>query len=412
METALRSGESPRFRSGSLHNAEMRLVVIISQLDLGGAERHLALVLPKLKQRGIEITTISLRSKGRLAPELQARGIDVHSLLSEASGVIGVVNGVIALARHVRVLRPHVVHFFLPKAYLLGSLATLGLPVKRVMSRRSLANYQKGRFWVRLVEQLCHKNVDLFLGNSTAVVGELKNEGIISERLGLLRNGIELKELASDRSKTRAELGVGEKVFVLICVANLFPYKGHLDLINALGNERNSIAFPWEIFFIGRDEGIADALRANADRVGVGSHIRWVEDVSDVTPYLSIADLFVLPSHEEGFSNALLEAMMAGLPIVATAVGGNLDAIRDGADGLLVPPHSPQQLGEALLTLALDPALRKRLGQSAKARAIEHFSLEACVQKYADLYTGLVEGRYPPLPPSLQPDGDALTCAE
>ena len=98
---------------------------------------------------------------------------------------------------------------------------------------------------------------------------------------------------------------------------------------------------------------------------------------------------------------------MAGLPIVATAVGGNLDAIRDGVDGLLVPPQDPQKLGASLLKLALRPDLRSVLARNAQVRARERFSLEACVDKYADLYTGLVEGRYPPLPASLRSTRDS-----
>ncbi|MEX2352576.1 MAG: glycosyltransferase family 4 protein, partial [Gammaproteobacteria bacterium] len=104
------------------------------------------------------------------------------------------------------------------------------------------------------------------------------------------------------------------------------------------------------------------------------------------------ADLGVLPSHQEGFSNSLLEMMAAGLPVIATDVGGNGEAIIDNASGLLVPPQDPKALGHAIARIAADPVLRRGLGDSARARMRECFSIERCAEEYRQVYTDLLTG--------------------
>jgi glycosyltransferase involved in cell wall biosynthesis len=109
----------------------------------------------------------------------------------------------------------------------------------------------------------------------------------------------------------------------------------------------------------------------------------------DAERLVTAADIGVLASHEEGFSNALLEMMARGVPMIATAVGGNVDAIASGQSGLLVPAEAPAALAEALLQLAGDPVLRTRLGQNGRVRVLALFSLDACVDRYVNLYRGI-----------------------
>ena len=109
--------------------------------------------------------------------------------------------------------------------------------------------------------------------------------------------------------------------------------------------------------------------------------------------------MFILPSHQEGFSNALLEAMAARLPVVATAIGGNSDAVVDGETGSLVPVRDPRVLAVAILRLAQDPDLRVNFGEAGRRRVELHFSLQACVDRYERLYRAL--GEADPLPVSV-----------
>jgi glycosyltransferase involved in cell wall biosynthesis len=145
-------------------------------------------------------------------------------------------------------------------------------------------------------------------------------------------------------------------------------------------------------------------LQSQATRAGIAAHIRWVGSVGDVADYLAAADIGVLASHEEGFSNAILEGMGAGLPMVVTDVGGNAEAVVEGDCGRVVPAHAPAELGAALLEFALDPARRTACGERARARVAGHFSEARCIELYRDLYSRLARGVSPAIPPGAELD--------
>jgi glycosyltransferase involved in cell wall biosynthesis len=127
-----------------------------------------------------------------------------------------------------------------------------------------------------------------------------------------------------------------------------------------------------------------EALIALARNKGVA--LTMAGQISDVAPYFAAADVFVLPSHSEGSPNVLLEAMAAGLPVVATAVGGVPDTVTDGEQALLVPAAQPQAMADAIRRLLTDGNLALRLGTSARERATAQFSPEARVRRIAEIY--------------------------
>jgi glycosyltransferase involved in cell wall biosynthesis len=120
--------------------------------------------------------------------------------------------------------------------------------------------------------------------------------------------------------------------------------------------------------------------------LGLANNISWLGEQVAIDEFLRASDIFVLPSHEEGFSNALLEAMANGVSVIATAVGGNRDAVVDEESGLLVPSKDSHALGAAISRLAKDSILRARLGEAGRQRVRDHFSLEACIRRYETLY--------------------------
>src|SRR5262249_41440467 len=155
-------------------------------------------------------------------------------------------------------------------------------------------------------------------------------------------------------------------LFTITCVANAHPYKGHADLYAALKLCGDKLP-NWRLVLIGNGKlNWPTALDRFVTHVTTSKPTYW----------LCQTDLFVLPSHSEGFSNALLEAMSLGLPCIACCVGGNLDAIQHNISGLLVAPKHPFDLAHAILTLANDPQLRGRLGHNAQQLVRRHFSLK------------------------------------
>lgn len=360
-------------------------------------------VLPRLAQKGFQLTVYTLSRKGKLAPVLEQVGIRViepwgatylRTLPKFLQKPLLLLSSTLSFCNQVMRFRPAIIHFFLPEAYLFGGLSSLFLGKRiRVMSRRSLSRYQLKHPYLAKVERWLHPRMDAVLGNSQAVVNELRAEGVASEKLGLLYNGIDFTpfENLPSRPSIRKNLGVGEGALLMVCVANLIPYKGHADLIRALGEVRSELPRDWIIALVGRDSGIAKDLKDLAESQGVGEHILWLGERSDAIEVYAAADIGVLCSHEEGFSNSVLEGMASNVAMVVTEVGGNAEAILNGECGIVVPARDPSTLGKAILTLALDKDMRRRMAAAGKDRVQQNFSLDICVSRYLSLYHALLQ---------------------
>lgn len=219
--------------------------------------------------------------------------------------------------------------------------------------------------------------MDALVGNSRVIVAQLISEGVPESKARLIYNGIEASEPLIDRREARRELGLDENMIVGVVVANLIHYKGHRDLLRGLGQVAPQLPSPWQILLAGGDQGLGDKLKSQAKEEGIAGNIQFLGQRSDVPRLLAAADFGLLTSHEEGFSNAILESMAAALPMIVTAVGGNPEAVVDEETGLVVPAHNPGAIGEAVLRLARDPELRKRFGAAGRDRVRREFSIAA-----------------------------------
>lgn len=366
-----------------------RILIVAPRLDVGGTELHLVRVLPELRRRGLDVSVFVLARGGRLEARLAGLGVPVTGYAGAAARPVRSISAVVQLHRELRRVRPDIIHFFLPEPYLIGMLASLGIrPLTRVMSRRSLAVYQRKHRLLGLLERWLHRFTDRLLGNSAAVVNELVAECGTPAKVVMIHNGIEMPPpvSAEQRIAMRGELGIAPDAFVMAVSANFIAYKGHRDLLEALGILRGRLNSVWRLMLIGQDLGAAAALRRQADELGLADNIVWVEGRFDAQSPLAAADVGILPSHQEGFSNSLIEMMAGALPVVATRVGGNIDAVVDGESGLLVPVKNVAALAAAIAKLHGDAALRRSMGDAARARVGERFSLDACVAGYVDFY--------------------------
>jgi glycosyltransferase involved in cell wall biosynthesis len=264
----------------------------------------------------------------------------------------------------------------------------------RIMSRRSLATYQRNHPLFARIERRLHPRMSLVCGNSQAVVAELCDEGIDPARLRLIYNGIDtaIFEHPFEKDDARSARGIASEATVFVIVANLIAYKGHADLIAAFSQIKSKLGDPWVLFCLGRDDGIAAQLQSQIDEAGLRDNIRLMGARSDVPDFLRLADIGILCSHEEGFSNAILEGMAAGLPMVVTNVGGNAEAVIDGQTGYVVPPRDSAALGKALLKMANNPH-RVAMGETGRQRVHELFSIGACIAGYEALYREVGAGK-------------------
>lgn len=390
---------------------QKKILFVIGSLDRGGAETHLSKIVIPLKDRGFYIKIMCLKGGGELEKIIQRSGIEVlfpktihfrYSLTIQR--IIRIIFVQIWMIMTFIRERPSIVHFFLPEAYCLGSLASIFVRIPyRIMSRRSLSQYKNRRILLGRLEEYIHLLTNIFIGNSTAVCKELQKENNIpKDKILLIHNGIETTApSALSKMELRTTIGLPENRTIFVLVANLIPYKGHQDLIKAIKCLKDHNAEPF-VLCIGRDDNILKDLKKECEALEIENSIAWLGPKKDVWTYLYAADIGLNCSHEEGFSNAILEAMAAGLPVIATRVGGNTDAVSHEVNGLLVNPKDPQDLSQAMLRLILDEKERLRMGHSAQIIARERYSMDHCIDQYASLYRSLLETNYYSIPTSLK----------
>lgn len=381
----------------------MRILYVIGTLEIGGAEMHLVRIAKELKLHGYSPELFVLERKGPLLQALEESDIPVFSPpalnysscfapLKRLGQILKIFTAIVSVMVYMLRRRPDVCHFFLPEAYLVGGFAAVATNTRPlIMSRRSLNRYQYSHRFYFLCERWLHQFMAAICGNSKAVISELEEEGVKKEKLHLIYNGFDPTQFIKQKKPAvvRGELRIQDDAIIFIVVANLIPYKGHKDLLNAFSKIKENLPNKWTCLFVGRDDGIGNDLDNYADLLGLSSHFHFMGSRVDIPDLLCASDVGVLCSHEEGFSNAILEGMAASLPMVVSDVGGNSEAVKNGINGIVVPPSNPGLLGAALLSLALDSDLRKKMGQSGYSMVIDNFAFKSTISSYISLYETL-----------------------
>ena len=368
---------------------------MIGSMGLGGAEAQLATLIAELQKRGCHCELFVLEAQGVLREHYRASGITVHdggydSTRARWWRVLQIARALIRACLVARRRRPDVLHAFLPLTNFLGSIAGRLTAVPLIVtSRRALGTHQDRHLWWRPCDRTAARLSHVVLANCTAVAADaMARDCVAAARLRVIPNGIDAQayqRAAAHRDDVRRALGLAADHLGVVVVGNLIAYKGHADLLEAV--QRVRIGQPRARYFlVGEDRGIGAELRRHAQRIGVEDAVCFLGQRDDVAELMSAMDVFVLPSHEEGFSNALLEAMASGLAVVATDVGGNREALDNGRLGLLVPPHDPDVLGVAIASLLDDGHRRSQLGASAREAVRAKYPVERMVNAHLAVY--------------------------
>lgn len=210
--------------------------------------------------------------------------------------------------------------------------------------------------------------------------------GFPAGRIRVITNGADIDRFqGSGDNALRSKLGISPDETILVCVGRLAGIKRHDVLIEAASKLG---PLPYRLLLAG-DGPERQRLEGLVSRLGLGSRVMFLGQRDDIPEILKASDAFVLSSDSEGLSCSIVEALSAGLPVIATDVGGNPELVEDGITGFLAPPGDPARLAEALVKVIKDPALGKRLGRAALAKARESLSIQTMLNEYAGIYAAL-----------------------
>jgi glycosyltransferase involved in cell wall biosynthesis len=364
-----------------------RVAFLMGELELGGTEKQLFLLADGLRDRGIEVCVLLLTGGGPYEGSLREAGIEVRRLgFSRGRSSPGVLwrnlRAFAGLVTTLRRLRPDLLHAFLYRSYVLGPPAArlAGVPVV-VAGRRNQSHYKSGRPWVFAVEKIMTAITDHVVANAEAVRDDARSlERIPARKLSVIYNG-----LVTDRLDHVEPADVATGHPVVVCVANFKRQKGHPFLLRAAA-ELLRRGLPCTLVLIGDGP---DRARLQVQAKALGVDARFLGRRSDPERFLARADVVVLPSLFEGMSNAVMEAMIMGRPVVATAVGGTPELL-DGR-GVLVPPSDSAALADGIASLLDDPGLAAALAAEARAWARKNLDVTRMVDEHVDLYRRLLE---------------------
>lgn len=378
-----------------LNRTGQRILFAIGSLGQGGTESQLCLLVRELTQRGWLCELFALEAQGALRKDFEDIGIPIHDggITSDAGlpcKCFSLARSFLRFLRITAATKPDVLHAFLPLINFMGALTgrVTGTP-KVITSRRALGVHQDRHPYWKPVDRLSNALSHRVVVNSQAVgYDTIARDHINAKKLVLIHNGVQAARFVRPRrtrEDMRTALGLGVQDLGMVMVANLIPYKGHADLLHALPKAVDGKT-DVRVFFVGEDRGIQGKLHKIAVEHQIAEQVHFLGLRNDIPDILSAMDLFVMASHEEGFSNALLEAMAAGLPIVATDVGGNREALDDGSMGILVPPKAPEALAEALSLMIANRNMRDRMAARAREHVTERYSIDRMVQSFIQLY--------------------------
>ena len=359
---------------------------LITELNVGGAEKSLAHLLAHQDRDRFSPTVACLYgADGPIAGEIRAMNISVVDVGMTAKWRWG---GFWRLYDLLRRERPTILHTWMFHANIpgrvLGRLA--GVPIV-INSEHTMAMERGWRYWLN---RITHPWTDQVICVSPQVADFFVDHvGIPRQKIIFIPNGVDLQNLKDlpDKLQARARLALPPDQVLVGTVARLDPVKRLDVLLQALTSLSDVSAV------VVGDGPERVRLGEVSDRLKLTERVFFVGHQEDVWPWLAALDVFVLCSDWEGMSNALLEGMAAGLPVVATAVGGTPDVVVDGVTGLLVPPRDPPALAEAVVRLLRDPDLRHRMGEAGRHRVEEHFSLERMVGRTQALYQQLLDAK-------------------
>ena len=383
------------------NNSRLKILLLGSQMATGGAQRVLLDQGRWFAAHGHTVHAAFWYDREGLCEQYREECafpvIDLEAWRSGSglANLFRLAGGLLRLYRLMRKERFQVIETFTHHANLLGlPVAWLArLPVRVAGHHGRIEQLQA---WItRLHTRVINSRItSVLVAVSTRVQKfAIEEEGVAPEKIVVIpnrhasRNPVQSME--ETRSRYRQEIGLDDGGLLVLSVGRLVEQKGHIYLLEAIPAIVEQ--FPKTVFAIAGDGGQRAELEIRCEQLGISPSVRFLGTRSDVPELLQVADIFVLPSLWEGFPIALLEAMEAGLPVIATQVEGVEEIVIDGANGLLLPPGDPEALQNALQRMLAQPDLRVNLGAAGRSLVQGTFRLEQMCRRYESLFVRLLE---------------------
>jgi len=380
-------------------DAPLRLLMLTDTaiLGAGGSERFLRNLLNRLPAEKYAVDVLQLSGppgEGQRIGELDGNPIRLAYRPVEA---IYAPRGLAAfnfVRRRVLAGDYDIVQSQHEKSDLINACLPQVAGVRRISNRRD-QGFQKSRR-VRVVFRRANRRFDRIVAPSRSIVNALvADENADGKRCLAIPNGVDTERFRpraeAERATLRAALGFGVSECLIGCVASFSPVKQHAILVDAFARVHRQ--FPQARLLLVGQGPLRGQIEAQLHAIGIAQAVHLLGARRDVEQILPALDIFALASSTEGMSNAILEAQASGVAVVATGVGGNVEVIHDGSNGLLVPPLSAEALAQGLSTLVADRTLRSDLAASALRGIARDHSLTAMTKAYERLYDELADER-------------------
>lgn len=391
---------------------KVRILHVIDALNPGGAQRLLLFLAGQISRENFEPCVLVLQPGLDWKDLLESMGVRVYCCQRERPSIFRPISLLTYAFRNIRdirmccrVMAADVIHCHLSDAEFLGTVAGRLSGVKRIFTtvhypdllprggRKDIRNL----FRRRVTKLLYHRWVDCAIAVSEDVAQVLRRDfGICGEMIRIIHNGVDIASLAGKEpaDDLRKALGFSRNHRILINVGRLAPPKGQVFLLEAMG--RLVKQFEGVRLVLVGDGELREALEAGSASLGLTDRVVFLGNRSDVGDLLALSELFVFPSVSEGISLALLEAMAARKPVVASSIPGNEEILDHCVNAYLVPPGDSEALARGIAFLLEHPEEARRLGTRAQQEVTARFDIRETMARYEALWEEALGGASPP----------------
>lgn len=363
---------------------------------IGGTEKQALSLGAQLVKKGVSVTIVTSRFENKWPRQEVMAGVNVVRLFSPRIKVVGALFFLACLTGY---LIKHRNNYSLIHTFQIGYTSSLSILIGILLNKPSLlklassgrgGDIQRARRtpWGRFFLYMAKKASRIIMVSKT-VEQELMAEAVDSERLCRISNGVNLKsyDKGGDKGGIRNTLKIPDRKTV-IYTGRLSPEKGVDFLLRCFSNVTKSTNCQLIIIAEGPEK---KHIIKRIDQLGLSDVILVIPTVTEIAPYLKASDLFILPSQFEGLSNSLLEAMACGLPVISTRVGGSIDVIESGVNGLLVEYNDGDDLSRAISHVLEDPNLATNLGKHARETIEGNHDMDSIADQYLKVYNDVLQ---------------------